>query len=54
MEREMKGGKGGSTRRTMEKCGICGKDVPEQPTVSSEGTCSACGAKLKMGRESEE
>jgi DNA-directed RNA polymerase subunit RPC12/RpoP len=32
----------------MEKCGICGKDVPEQPAVTDEGTCNQCGAKLSM------
>ncbi len=32
----------------MDKCGICGKDVPEQPTVTEEGTCNQCGSKLSM------
>jgi|GEM_PF-1918779 len=36
------------SRRTMEKCGICRKDVPEQPVVTSEGTCNMCGTKLSM------
>ena len=31
----------------MPKCGICGKDVPEQPKITAEGKCSVCGAKLK-------
>ena len=38
----------GSGRRTMEKCGICRKDVSEQPSVTDEGTCNMCGAKLTM------
>ncbi len=38
----------GKSRRTMEKCGICGKDVPEQPSITEEGLCSMCGAKLTM------
>jgi DNA-directed RNA polymerase subunit RPC12/RpoP len=28
-------------------CGLCKKEVPEQPKITSEGTCSVCGAKLK-------
>jgi DNA-directed RNA polymerase subunit RPC12/RpoP len=31
----------------MVKCGLCGKDVPEQPKITAEGKCSVCGAKLK-------
>jgi DNA-directed RNA polymerase subunit RPC12/RpoP len=31
----------------MVKCGICGADVPNQPSVTAEGTCSLCNAKLK-------
>ena len=31
----------------MPKCGICGKDVPEQPKITAEGKCSVCGTKLK-------
>lgn len=41
----------GESTRTMEKCGICGKDVREQPMVTEEGKCSQCGAKLDMNRE---
>ncbi|WP_424356635.1 hypothetical protein [Methanocella sp. MCL-LM] len=39
------------SRMTMEKCGICGKDVPEQPGVTSEGNCNMCGAKLSMTQQ---
>jgi DNA-directed RNA polymerase subunit RPC12/RpoP len=42
---------GGTSRRTGEKCGICGKNVPEQPTVTDEGTCNQCGARLSMTME---
>ena len=31
----------------MPKCGICGKEVPEQPMITEDGKCSVCGAKLK-------
>jgi DNA-directed RNA polymerase subunit RPC12/RpoP len=41
-------GTGGGSRRTMDKCGICGKDVPEQPTVTDDGKCNQCGANLSM------
>jgi len=29
------------------KCGLCGKEVDEQPMITAEGKCSVCGAKLK-------
>jgi DNA-directed RNA polymerase subunit RPC12/RpoP len=29
------------------KCGLCGKEVNEQPKITAEGKCSVCGAKLK-------
>ena len=32
----------------MPKCGICGKEVTEQPKITEEGTCSVCGAKLTV------
>jgi len=31
----------------MPVCGLCKKEVPEQPKITAEGTCSVCGAKLK-------
>jgi len=31
----------------MPKCGICGKEVPEQSKITADGKCSICGAKLK-------
>ncbi len=43
--------RGEEKTRTMEKCGICGKEVREQPMVTEEGTCNQCGAKLDMSRE---
>jgi len=39
------------TTRTMEKCGICGKEVREQPMATEEGRCNQCGAKLSMSSE---
>lgn len=32
---------------SLVKCGLCGKEVPEQPKITAEGKCSVCGAKLK-------
>ena len=31
----------------LPKCGVCGKEVPELPKITEQGTCSTCGAKLK-------
>lgn len=31
----------------MVNCGICGAEVPKQPTVTADGRCSICQAKLK-------
>ena len=31
----------------MPKCGICGKEVPEQPKVTEDGRCSACKMQLR-------
>jgi DNA-directed RNA polymerase subunit RPC12/RpoP len=31
----------------MPKCGICGKEVKEQPKITADGKCSVCKAKLK-------
>ena len=50
MAKSMEHSKGGSSRRTMDKCGICGKDVSGQPMVTDEGTCNMCGSKLMMGK----
>ena len=36
------------TGKSMEKCGICGKMVPQQPMVKSDGNCGLCGAHLTM------
>jgi hypothetical protein len=30
----------------MEKCGVCGGDVPKQPSIAKDGTCDACHKKL--------
>jgi DNA-directed RNA polymerase subunit RPC12/RpoP len=30
----------------MPKCGLCGVEVKEQPKITAEGKCSACGTKL--------
>lgn len=30
----------------MPKCGLCGAEVKEQPKITAEGKCSACGTKL--------
>ncbi len=35
----------------MAKCGVCGMDADKQPTIKADGTCSACGKKLKMEEE---
>ncbi|WP_255668461.1 hypothetical protein [Methanooceanicella nereidis] len=35
---------------SMEKCGICGKEVPHQPSCTEQGTCNICGAKLEVCR----
>lgn len=32
----------------IPKCGICGKDVDEQPKITEEGQCSVCGAELTI------
>jgi len=32
----------------MPMCGICKKEVSEQPKITTEGTCSVCGVKLKQ------
>ena len=32
----------------LVKCGICGAEVKEQPKITVEGKCSACGAKLEV------
>lgn len=29
-----------------EKCGVCHKEVPKQPCITKEGTCSECHVKL--------
>ena len=34
--------------RKMPKCGICGAELKEQPKITAEGKCSACGAKLTV------
>jgi len=34
-------------RWSILKCGLCGKEVNEQPKITAEGKCSVCGAKLK-------
>jgi len=34
----------------MPKCGVCGKEVKEQPKITAEGKCSVCGAKLKPAK----
>jgi hypothetical protein len=40
-----------TTNSTIEvkslKCGLCGKEVKEQPKITADGKCSVCGAKLK-------
>jgi len=30
----------------MPKCGLCGAEVKEQPKITAEGKCSACGTNL--------
>jgi DNA-directed RNA polymerase subunit RPC12/RpoP len=32
----------------MAKCGLCGAELREQPKITAEGKCSACGAKLAI------
>lgn len=34
--------------KTLVKCGLCGKEVPEQPKITAKGKCSVCGAKLTV------
>lgn len=41
----------------MPKCGLCGKEVDEQPRITDEGKCSECGAELTIiskGEDKEE
>jgi hypothetical protein len=35
----------------MEKCGICGGDVPKQPSITKDGKCDACHKKLEVKEE---
>jgi hypothetical protein len=35
----------------MEKCGICGGDVPKQPSITKDGKCDACHKKLELKEE---
>jgi DNA-directed RNA polymerase subunit RPC12/RpoP len=35
----------------LPKCGLCGAEVDELPTITEEGTCSICGAKLAVAEE---
>jgi hypothetical protein len=35
----------------MEKCGVCHKDIKDQPCVKANGTCSECNEKLHMESE---
>jgi len=32
----------------MPKCGVCGKEVKEQPKITAEGKFSVCGAQLTV------
>ena len=34
-----------------EKCGICGGDVPKQPSITKDGKCDACHKKLVLAEE---
>jgi len=34
----------------LVKCGVCGKEVKEQPKVTAEGKCSICGAKFTVAK----
>lgn len=41
----------------MPKCGLCGKEVDEQPKITEDAKCSECGAELTIvskGVEEEE
>lgn len=38
----------------MPKCGLCGKEVDEQPRIGEDGTCSQCGAELTVVSKGEE
>lgn len=31
----------------MPMCGVCGKEVDEQPKITEDGECSICGTELK-------
>jgi len=35
----------------MEKCGVCGGDVPKQPSITKDGKCDACHKKLEVKEE---
>ncbi|WP_292387784.1 hypothetical protein [Methanosarcina sp. UBA5] len=35
----------------MEKRGVCGGDVPKQPSIAKDGTCNACHKKLALKEE---
>ena len=32
----------------LPKCGLCGKEVDEQPRITSDAKCSECGAELTI------
>ncbi|MBS3815223.1 MAG: hypothetical protein KGY45_01520 [Hadesarchaea archaeon] len=41
----------------MPICGVCGKEVDEQPKITEDARCSVCGAELTIiskGEEKEE
>lgn len=38
----------------MPKCGICGKEVEEQPKITEDAKCSICGAELTVISKGEE
>jgi DNA-directed RNA polymerase subunit RPC12/RpoP len=35
----------------MEKCGVCGAEVPKQPCITKDGTCDTCHHKLELKEE---
>ncbi len=38
----------------MPKCGLCGKEVDEEPRITKDAKCSVCGAELTIVSKGEE
>lgn len=38
----------------MPKCGLCGREVDEEPRITEDAKCSVCGAELTIVSKGEE